>query len=611
MKYCRGQGVDLGCGQVRIRPDTIGIDLYHPSADMKADARKLEEFPDSHFDYVFSSHLLEEIQNTEATLREWLRILRPGGHIVLYQADKELYLPFDHPMCNKNHKHHFSWEELWAIFEKIGGVELIHHGRYPESDEWSFEIVVRKGGAMKEESEAGQGISILVPTLNRPQSIEDLAKSVEKTTSHPENVEIIFGIQDDPPSRDKVRELAPSMKVRLRAEDIKKYHDGQAHLDFLWNQIYELAEYPILGFFGDDVLFKTPGWDVEVRKEFDKDQNILFACNDMHIQKGGTATLFFTHRIFHERVGFYLKPEFRRWYMDTYWGNCFKGAGRYVYREDVVTEHLSPDVFKDRADDVYRDMEHFKNEDRKLWRSEAMQKEVAEMSQTIKAMKKKVISFSLWGTNPKYLIGAEENVKLQKKHFPGWVCRFYVDGTVPDETISRLRSLGAEIVKKDICDEFQGLFWRFEAAWDPDIERYIIRDCDSRLNEREGAAVREWEASDKSFHTMRDHPNHDIQVLGAMWGAKGMHPKGFKEDFEKFMKSINEMATLKPQRGRFFYSDQKLLNDVVWPKVKADAMVHDDGTRFGKMTPFKIKLPEGQFIGQQWGADNKPIEVPM
>lgn len=144
LKYCPGQGVDLGCGNAKIKLDAIGIDLHHPEADMPADVRDLSFYPDNFFDYVYSSHMLEEIQDTEATLKNWLRILKPGCNMVLYQVDQDLYPPIGHPHCNSSHKHHFSWESLWAIFEKLGGVELIHHARHPELNEWSFELVVQK-----------------------------------------------------------------------------------------------------------------------------------------------------------------------------------------------------------------------------------------------------------------------------------------------------------------------------------------------------------------------------------------------------------------------------------------------------------------------------------
>jgi len=145
LKYCKGQGLDLGCGNVKIKTDAIGVDLYNPTAEMHIDARDLSCYSDKHFDYIYSSHLLEEIGNTEGTLNEWLRVLKDGGYLVLYQADPEYYYPLGDPACNQAHKHHFTWDQLWAILEKLD-TELVHHERYnPETfKEWSFELVVKK-----------------------------------------------------------------------------------------------------------------------------------------------------------------------------------------------------------------------------------------------------------------------------------------------------------------------------------------------------------------------------------------------------------------------------------------------------------------------------------
>jgi hypothetical protein len=43
----------------------------------------------------------------------------------------------------------------------------------------------------------------------------------------------------------------------------------------------------------------------------------------------------------------------------------------------------------------------------------------------------KLITFSLWGTDLKYLVGAQKNADLAAKIYPEWVCRFYVAESVP------------------------------------------------------------------------------------------------------------------------------------------------------------------------------------
>ena len=112
----------------------------------------------------------------------------------------------------------------------------------------------------------------------------------------------------------------------------------------------------------------------------------------------------------------------------------------------------------------------------------------------------KIIAFSLWGDDPKYTIGAIRNVEIAKELFPDWICRIYYGDDVPEDIINRLTSLGAAMV----CmgrGEWNGMFWRFYAA-DGD-EVMISRDTDSRLGQREKAAIDEWLSSDKDFLIFR------------------------------------------------------------------------------------------------------------
>ena len=78
---------------------------------------------------------------------------------------------------------------------------------------------------------------------------------------------------------------------------------------------------------------------------------------------------------------------------------------------------------------------------------------------------------------------------------------------------------GGEIV--DMTESnIPGMYWRFLAIEDKDIDIFIVRDCDSRINKREQLAVYQWLKSDCILHIMRDHPHHYYKILGGMWGYK-------------------------------------------------------------------------------------------
>lgn len=96
--FCIGCGLDLGYGGDPILPTAITVDLPTPYAQvgnsplhLKGDARNLYWFRDNVLDYVYSSHLLEDFENTYDVLKEWLRVIKPGGYLILYCPDEPTY----------------------------------------------------------------------------------------------------------------------------------------------------------------------------------------------------------------------------------------------------------------------------------------------------------------------------------------------------------------------------------------------------------------------------------------------------------------------------------------------------------------------------------------
>jgi len=82
--------LNLGCGPYKMT-GYINIDLYDKGADMQLDVRDLSYFKTGSVDEVFSSHLLEHFSpyHVMALLREWNRVLKPGGKLILELPDIE------------------------------------------------------------------------------------------------------------------------------------------------------------------------------------------------------------------------------------------------------------------------------------------------------------------------------------------------------------------------------------------------------------------------------------------------------------------------------------------------------------------------------------------
>lgn len=154
--WCVGYGLDAGFGGDPITPSAIRVDLPRPytkvgqaPVQLGGDASHLPWFRDDSLDFVYSSHLLEDLEDTEAVLREWLRVLRPGGRLVLYCPDEQAFRAHcartGQPL-NPHHRHaHFSLAYVQAILDRLGGVRTLH--AVPLVDVYSWDLVVEKAAA--------------------------------------------------------------------------------------------------------------------------------------------------------------------------------------------------------------------------------------------------------------------------------------------------------------------------------------------------------------------------------------------------------------------------------------------------------------------------------
>jgi hypothetical protein len=202
---------------------------------------------------------------------------------------------------------------------------------------------------------------------------------------------------------------------------------------------------------------------------------------------------------------------------------------------------------------------------------------------------KNVVAYSLWGDHPMYWIGALKNLEQVKSYFPGWICRFYIDDKCDKKLIETIKGDNVEVVLVKSKDTFHGMFWRFWASEDIDVDIFLSRDCDSRFSDREFYAIKEWLESDKDFHIMRDHPYHTVPILGGMWGCR----KGIMREIGLIDKIENWF-----QFGRKGV-DQDFLGKMIYPLVKDRSIEHSEFNLSygGKILPFPSNRREYEFVG--------------
>lgn len=91
-------GIDIGFGGDLIREDFVSCDLPVPygdyegyKIDIPCDVSQGIPVKDNTFDVVYSSHLIEDFENTEEILKEFIRILKDQGTLILVFPDQKKY----------------------------------------------------------------------------------------------------------------------------------------------------------------------------------------------------------------------------------------------------------------------------------------------------------------------------------------------------------------------------------------------------------------------------------------------------------------------------------------------------------------------------------------
>jgi SAM-dependent methyltransferase len=170
-KYCNGRGIDIGCGNDPILPD---VDMWDLSISKDHDATYMKGIPDNTYDFVYSSHCLEDLEKPDVAIKNWWRILRDDGYLIIFVPHRDLFeLRRTLPSAgNANHKWFFVIDKneppvtiglIPFIIDNLTDYDIIYvkkcddnysyyikDNRYViAAGEFSIEAVIRKGNKTK------------------------------------------------------------------------------------------------------------------------------------------------------------------------------------------------------------------------------------------------------------------------------------------------------------------------------------------------------------------------------------------------------------------------------------------------------------------------------
>lgn len=105
-RYTQGLGIDIGAGNdPLITPHSVP----RRWDKVDGDAMLMEGVPDASYDFVYSSHCLEHVTHAHVAIRNWYRILKPGGNLLLSIPHRDLYEKKPTLPSNWNFEHNTMW----------------------------------------------------------------------------------------------------------------------------------------------------------------------------------------------------------------------------------------------------------------------------------------------------------------------------------------------------------------------------------------------------------------------------------------------------------------------------------------------------------------------
>jgi hypothetical protein len=205
-------------------------------------------------------------------------------------------------------------------------------------------------------------ISLCIPTRNRPDIFKLMCQSVLNTVSNPNNVEFSVYRDDDDKS------------VYEYMGNYKEIRGKRIYPNAAMNECQKAATGPIYLFMPDDIIFKTKGWDEQVKDTFDKSADkIIFVYFNDHRCGYRYGAIGCLHKNWIDTIGYIFHPDLCR-RGDVWVNQVANNISRKVYlrgiefNDMVITDdqtHLEYNIEVERTNNLA----HYRSAKMKIARS--------------------------------------------------------------------------------------------------------------------------------------------------------------------------------------------------------------------------------------------------
>jgi SAM-dependent methyltransferase len=130
-------GIDIGCQHSAINETFRRWDIIFGDGD----ATLMETVSDDKFWTVHASHILEHLDDPVTALKNWYRILKPGGNLIVLVPHRDLYERKEAPPSNWNFEHKSFWVPESSDRPGTNGLRETILKAIPEADIISFRVI--------------------------------------------------------------------------------------------------------------------------------------------------------------------------------------------------------------------------------------------------------------------------------------------------------------------------------------------------------------------------------------------------------------------------------------------------------------------------------------
>ena len=323
---------DLGCSTNKTLPEAIGVDVREGVTDYSADIHELEFFGDATADIIISRHSFEHLLDPAKALKEWLRILKPGGKLIFVLPDHEFINTIDPYYSAGQHLHAYTRESFCNFLSLFPELHVTKCETVLEN--WSFGVVVRKLPR----------IAILIPHIEYKRE-EGLVECLKSTvTAYPKDLLGLYIIDGD------------SMTV---PEKIKK--------GLSWATIDD--KYDFVCYAANDMVFHKDCLFHAVVDSLTFDKGLVsFNEGVLLADQGNICTHFIIRKDLISKLenGEIFSTDFHHVGVDNWlWAQCKKmGEAHYCENARIVHNHFSKGVTG--IDETYQKGWSHVDEDRKV-----------------------------------------------------------------------------------------------------------------------------------------------------------------------------------------------------------------------------------------------------